>query len=135
MDDWNELDALARSTIVLNSVEIVYFTVIIEKTTNALWKKLRVKHGKETSSNKVCLTRKIIELWMGESGCMASNLNEFNVLFSWLHAQKLKFDTQIHATFLMCSLPSSWDTFHMVISNSISNGVLNFEDVVGSFLT
>ena len=36
--------------------------------------------------------------------------------------------------FLLCSLPSSWDTFCTTISNSALGGVLNFDHVVGSLL-
>lgn len=35
-DDWNELDALAKSTIRLHLAESVYFTVVNEQTTEDL---------------------------------------------------------------------------------------------------
>lgn len=34
MDDWTELDALARSTIKLNLAETIYFTMVNAKTTD-----------------------------------------------------------------------------------------------------
>ena len=39
----------------------------------------------------------------------------------------------MHAIFPLCSLPLSWDTLCVAISNLSSNGVLHFEDV-GSLL-
>ena len=61
-DDWNELDALAKSTIRLHLVESLYFTVVNEQTTEDLWKKLCVTYEKETTSNKVSLMKRLFEL-------------------------------------------------------------------------
>ena len=61
-------------------------------------------------------------------------LNEFNIILSQVQAQKLNFDAKMKAIFLLCSLPSSWDTSHTAISNFAPSGVLNFDDVVGSLL-
>ena len=33
---------------------------------------------------------------------------------------------------MLCSLPASWDTFRIAISNSAPDGTLTFNDVVGS---
>ena len=71
---------------------------------------------------------------MNEGGSIASHLNEFNIIFNQLQAQKLNFDTEMKATILLCSLPSSWDTFCTTISNSALGGVLNYDYVVGSLL-
>ena len=40
----------------------------------------------------------------------------------------------MHAIFLLCSLPLSWNTLRTAINNWTPNGVLNFEDVIGSLL-
>ena len=39
------------------------------------------------------------------------------------------------AIFLLCSLASSWDTFHAAFSNFAPSRVPNFDDIVGSLLT
>ena len=56
------------------------------------------------------------------------------MVFSQLQAQKLNFDAEMKEIFLLCSLPSSWDTFRIAISNSTLGLVLNFDDVMGSLL-
>jgi len=71
---------------------------------------------------------------MKEGGSFASHLNEFNTIFSQLQAQKLNFDAEMRAIFLLCSLPQSWDVFRTAIGNSAPQGVLSFDDVVGSLL-
>ena len=65
---------------------------------------------------------------------MASHLNEFNIIFSQMQAQKLEFGDEVKAIFLLCSLPTSWDTFRITINNSAPDGTLTFNDVVGSLL-
>ena len=111
-EDWDELDALAKSTIRLHLAESVYFTVFNEKTMHELWMKLCTAFEKETTSNKVYLMKQLFELQMKEGGSIALHLNEFNIIFSQLQAQKMNFDAEIKAIFFLCSLPSSWDTSH-----------------------
>ena len=53
MEDWNELDAIAKSTVRLHLAESIYFTVVNEKTTHELWMKLCATYEKEIASNKV----------------------------------------------------------------------------------
>ena len=108
--------------------------MVNEKTMHELWKKLCATYEKETASNKVYLMKWLFELHIKEGGSIASHLNEFNIIFSQLQAQKLNFDAEMKSIFLLCSLPSSWDTFHTTVSNSASGGVLNFDDVGGSLL-
>ena len=127
------MDSLAKSTVRLHLAKSVYFIVVNEKTTYELWMKLCATYEKEIASNNVYLMKWLFELQMKESGSIASRLNEFNIIFGQLQAQKLNFDAEMKAIFLLCSLPSSWDTFCTAINNSAPGGVLNFDDV-GSLL-
>ena len=52
MEAWNELDALAKSTIRFHLAESVYFIVVNERTTHELWNKLCATYEKETTSRK-----------------------------------------------------------------------------------
>lgn len=83
-----------------------------------LWNKLCATYEKEPASNKVYLMKHLFELQMKEGGSIASHLNEFNIIFSKLQAQKLNFDAKMKPIFLLCSLPSSWDTFRRAICNN-----------------
>ena len=71
---------------------------------------------------------------MKEVTSVASHLNEFNIIFSQMQAQKLEFGDEVKAIFLLCSLPASWDTFRIAISNSVPDGMLTFNDIVGILL-
>ena len=82
VDDWNELNLLGRSTTKLNLAETVYFIVVNQKITKALWKKLCATYEKETTFNKLYLMRRLFELQMKES--IASHLNELCIIFGEL---------------------------------------------------
>ncbi|MCO5560558.1 hypothetical protein L7F22_014173 [Adiantum nelumboides] len=64
-----------------------------------------------------------------------AHLNEFNSLFNQLTLKGLNLDDEMKTIFLLCSLPSSWDTFCMAISNLAPGGQLVFGDVTSSMLT
>lgn len=81
----------------LNLAELVYFIMVNEKTIESLWSKLCATCEKETASNKVYLMKKLFELQMKECGSIASHLNELNIIFNQLQAQKLNFDVEMKA--------------------------------------
>ena len=48
----------------------------------------------------------------------------------------MKFDDEVRALLILCSLPKSWNSLVMVVSNSIpSSNTLKFDDVVGVILS
>ena len=131
---WDELDAMARSTIRLHLSESVYFTILECKSAHEVWQKLCNTYEKNTASNKVFLMRKLYNLRMKESTVVASHLNEFDSLFAQIRAQKMQIDDEMKAIHLLCSLPPSWDTFCTAISNSAPDGKLVYNDVSGALL-
>ena len=48
--DWDDLDALVRSSVRLNFAKSVCFTVVNEKSTESLWNKLCATYEKEIAS-------------------------------------------------------------------------------------
>ena len=80
--EWEELDALARSTIRLDLVESVYFTVLECATAYVTRHKLINTYEKDTASNKVFLMRKLYNLRMKESSSVAAHINKFDSLFA-----------------------------------------------------
>lgn len=80
--EWEELDALARSTIYLHLAESVYFTVLDCPTSHATWVKLcntyeQNTYEQNTPSNKVFLMRRLFNLRMKENGSVAHHINDF----------------------------------------------------------
>ena len=66
---------------------------------------------------------------------MSDHLNEFNTIFTHLSVQGINFEDSIKAMFLLVTLPKSWDTFHIAISNSVPpDDGLTSADVEGILL-
>ena len=78
-EDWNELDALAKSTVRLHLVESIYFIVV---NVHEMWNKLCATYEKEIVSNKFYLMKWLFDKQMKEGGSIASHLNQFNIIFT-----------------------------------------------------
>ena len=109
---WDELDALARSTLRLHLAELVYFTILEYLTAYFVWQKLCSTYEKNSTSNKVFLMHKLYNLKMKESSGVTTHVNEFDSLFAQIRAQRMQIDDEMKAIHLLCSLPPSWDTFY-----------------------
>ena len=133
--EWTKLDAKAKSTICLHLAESVYFTIVGEKTAKDVWDKLAFDYENKSAMNKVFLMKKLFDLRMKEGGTISSHVNDFNIIFTQLTTQGLEFDMEVKCIFLLCSLPSSWDTFCTAISNSAPATGLVYNDVLGSLFT
>jgi hypothetical protein len=79
-DDWEELYVLTMSTIRMHLANSVYFTALDCKNFEELWKKLCTTNEKETTSNKVHLTRNLYDLRMKDTDSVAFHLNQFDAL-------------------------------------------------------
>ena len=79
--------------------------------------------------------RKFYDLQMKETDRVAPHLNDFDALWSQLQAQKMTMDNELKCVFLLCTLPSSWNTFCTVVSASAPNGKLVYNDICGALLS
>ena len=78
----------------------------------------------------------LFNMKMSDGGSLADHLNEFNTLTSQLSSVKVNFDDEVRALLILCSLPKSWKSLVMAISNSVpSSNTLKFDDVVGVILS
>ncbi|MCO5605902.1 hypothetical protein L7F22_060088 [Adiantum nelumboides] len=97
-----------------------------------LWDTLCAMWDGKSASNKVFLMKKLMRMNLKEGSSVCLHLNEFNNIFSQLTSKGLNFDDEMKAIFLLCSLPSSWDTFNTAICNSAPGGTLVFSDVTST---
>ena len=134
-DEWEELDELACSTIMLTLAKNVYFNVEEEHTAYGVWQKLCDLYEKQSAASQIYWLKKLVDLKMKEGTTMSNHLNEFHTIFSQLTAQDIKFPDSVKAMFLLITLPDSWDTFRTAISNSTSAEGLTSANVEGSLLT
>ena len=73
-----------------------------------------------------------MDLRMKDGTPMSTHLSEFNSIFSQLVALQFIIDDEFKATFLLCTLPESWDTFKTTMSKL--NVMLLYADVESSLL-
>ncbi|MCO5603608.1 hypothetical protein L7F22_057759 [Adiantum nelumboides] len=85
-DEWEELDELACSTIMLTLAECVYFNVAKETTAYGVWQKLCSMYKKQSVVSQIYWLKKLVELKMKEGIVMSNHLNEFHTIFSQLTA-------------------------------------------------
>ncbi|MCO5553340.1 hypothetical protein L7F22_006861 [Adiantum nelumboides] len=134
-DQWEELDARARATICLHLGESIFFTIMDKTTAFELWDSLCSAWDGKSASNNVFLMKKLMRLSMKEDSSVNSHLNEFNALYLQLTSKGLNFNDEMKAIFLLCSLPTSQNTFNTAISNSTHGDMLAFGDVTSALLT
>ena len=82
-DDWDEMEKLARSTIMLTLSKSVYFNIKEMKTNFYLWQKLCDLYEHKNATSQVYWLKQF-DLKMKDGKPMSSHLNEFNTIFSQL---------------------------------------------------
>ena len=123
--EWRSLDEIVRSTIRIHLAENVYFSMVKETVTFALWEKLQTVYEKKSSSAKFILIRQVFNMKMKETEPVTSHINIFNWVLAELSSQGLNFDEEIKALALLPSLPTSWDVFCTTITNGSSKLTLD----------
>ncbi|MCO5610933.1 hypothetical protein L7F22_065179 [Adiantum nelumboides] len=105
MDDWIELDELARSTIMLTLHKYVYFNVKDTKSAYGVWQALNNLYEKKSPASQVFRLKKLIDLRKKETTPMSTHLNEFKTILSQLQTQEVEFQNSVKAMFLLVTLP------------------------------
>ncbi|MCO5599011.1 hypothetical protein L7F22_053110 [Adiantum nelumboides] len=91
MDDWIELDELARSTIMLTLHKSIYFNVKDTKGAYGVWQALGNLYEKKSAASKVFWHKKLIDLHKKETTPMPTHLNEFKTILSRFQAHEVEF--------------------------------------------
>jgi len=105
-----------------------------ENNAKSLWDKLEQLYAKKTGNNKMFLIKKMLGLKLQEGTLCADHLNTLQGIMNQLSDMGIKFDDEIQGLFLLGSLPNSWETFRISLSNSASDGVLSMDIVKSSVL-
>ena len=59
----------------------------------------------------------LFNMKMSEGGSITDHLNDFNMVTNQLSSIGVKFDDEVRALLILCSLPESWDGLVMEVSN------------------
>lgn len=135
-EDWEILDRKALGSIQLCLAPSVTFKISQEKMTVDLMYTLAKLYEKPSTLNMVFLMKHLFNMKMGEGGSVASHLNNFNTITNQLTSVQIIFDHEIRALSLLFSLPESWNSLVMAVSNSVLNSnTLKLDEVVGVVLS
>ncbi|ESQ46503.1 hypothetical protein EUTSA_v10000595mg, partial [Eutrema salsugineum] len=104
--------------------------------TNAfeLWTKLESMIQKKTPRNKALLARRLVKLEYKDGQSMMEHLNNFKGIVNQLNKVDMKVEDEMQALLLLSSLPESWDTLVVTLSNSAPEGKLTMDTVSDSLL-
>ncbi|KAA8547298.1 hypothetical protein F0562_003838 [Nyssa sinensis] len=96
----------------------VFSHVSNETDAQVLWKKLEARHEQKTATNKDFLIRKLVNMKFKEGSSIADHLNEFQSVVNQLVTMKMVIEDELQALLLLSSLPHSWETLVVTVSNS-----------------
>ena len=104
--------------------------------TNAfeLWTKLESMIQKKTPRNKALFVRRLVKLEYKDGQSMIEHLNNFKGIVNQLNKVDMKVEDEMQALLLLSSLPESWDTLVVTLSNSAPEGKLTMDTVTDSLL-
>lgn len=103
--------------------------VIEEKKADVLWKKLSTMYEIKAPVNKVPAIKKLMRLIYNENQSMSKHLSNFQDMVNQLASAKITFEDEILALLLMGTLPDSFETLVITLSNSAPGGKISLESV------
>ncbi|RDX93715.1 hypothetical protein CR513_23983, partial [Mucuna pruriens] len=110
----------------------VYNHIASEMHAKTLWEKIESLYVSKCGNNKLFLLNSIVSLKFKEGTLLLDNLNEFQGIIDQMSGMGIKFEDEILGLPHLNSLPESWETFKVSITNSVTNGVFSLQMVKGS---
>jgi len=133
--EWKKLDRKACGMI-RRFVDIsVIHHVAHETEAYSMWKKLEGMFERKTAQNKALLIRKMMNLKYHEGKSVAEHLNNFQEICNQLTISKVKLGDEVQALILLGSLPDSWETLVVSLSNSTKEEEMSLALVKDSILS
>ena len=126
---WDKLKKKSLGTIRQWVDASIHNHVKMEIDPQVLWKKLESMYEKKNAQGKVFLIRKIMNLKLSEGRSVSQHLNDFEGLVTELAVAGMSMDNEMQACLLLGSLPDSWDTLVVSLSNSAPDGVVTMDTV------
>lgn len=94
---------------------------------HSLWKKLEGLYERKTADNKTFLIGKLVNLNYKEGTSVVEHLNEMQSIVNQLSSMKMALDDELQALLFLSSLPDSWETLMILLSNSVLDGVVTID--------
>ena len=102
----------------------VFHHVAQETDAYTLWQKLENMYQAKTARNKALLIRRLVNLKLKSGTSVAEHTSEFQNLVNQLSTVALTLGDEEQALLLLSSLPDSWETLVVSLSNSAPDGKL-----------
>lgn len=112
----------------------VYNHIANEEHARSLWKKIESLYASKSGNNKLYLLNSLMNLRYKGGTSISDHLNDYQGLLDQLSGMCIKFDDEVLGLWLLNTLPDSWETFRVSITNSASDGVVSLQSVKGSVL-
>lgn len=87
-----------------------------------MWKKLETMYERKNAQSKAFTIRKLVNLKYKDGGSVAEHLTTFQNLVNQVTSMGIKIEDELQALFLLSSLPDSWETLVITISNPDPDG-------------
>jgi hypothetical protein len=91
-------------------------------------------YERKTAMNKASVIKRLAKLEYRDGSSVIEHLNVFQGHINQLSAMKINLDDEVQALLLLSSLPDSWNTLVVSLSNSAPDGKLTLEMVKNSLL-
>ncbi|BFG34853.1 hypothetical protein CerSpe_211270 [Prunus speciosa] len=89
-------------------------------------------HERKTTQNKASIIRRLVNLKYKDGRSVTEHLSDFQGLINQLTNMQMVLDDELQALVLLNSLPDSWDTLVVSLSNSTPQCVLSLDIVKDS---
>lgn len=131
-EDWVRLNKRAKAYIKMTVNDDILVDIKGLDTAFAIWQKLKATYENTMPVNQVHLMCKLVNMMHDEAKSASEHLSAFTSVLSQLQDTGLQpFDDKLKAIFLLMTLPDSWETLVVSLSNSPS---LTYDGVRGSIL-
>jgi transposase InsO family protein len=131
-EDWNKMNRKAVGYIRQWIDQSVFHHVAKEVDAYSLWQKLESLYERKTAQNKAFVIRRLVNLKYKDGHSVTEHLSNFQGLLNDLSTMKLALDDEVQALLLLSSLPDSWETLVVSLSNSAPSGVITMSMVKDS---
>ena len=133
-EEWDPINRKATAHIRKWIDVSVINNVSEEDDAYTVWTKLEELLAKKNAQNKAFTIRKLVNLKYKEGQDASEHINNFQGLVNQLNTMKLQLTDEVQALILLGSLPDSWNTLVVSLSNSTPDGNLTLQGVKDNIL-
>ena len=133
--EWTKMDRKACG-IIRKWVDMsVIHHVAQVKESYKLWTILEELFEQKSALKKASLIRRLVNLKYREGNSVSEHLNNYQQILNELVTVKLTIEDEVQALILLSSLPDSWETLVVTLSNSTRDGEMKLQLVKDSILS